>query len=278
MSFRTLSYVVPVHNEESILEETVGQVVRRLRAFPGSEVVLVENGSVDRSPLLVRELARRLTGAEVAVVPTESAKGLGHAYRRGIEASTGDLVVLTAADLPFGFSDLDQVVASYAADEVVIGSKAHPETRSPTSASRRAMSTGFRLLRRALLGQRVGDSQGTFFLPGGWARRIGPHLRSGDYLVTTELALAAERSGLGLREVPVIGRAVGRPSTVRPVRDSGRMLLGLVGLRLRPVGTLEVVRGVGVEVGIGAGAGGVAAGALGAGAGDREVAQPSAHR
>lgn len=244
MTFRTVSYVVPVHNEESILEETVVRIVRRLRAFPGSEVILVENGSIDLSSMLVRRLASEFSCAEVTVVPTESAKGLGHAYRRGIEASTGDLVVLTAADLPFGFSDFDQVVTSYAADEVVLGSKAHPDTRYSTSVARRMMSAVFRLLRRMLLDLRVGDSQGTFLLPGDWGRRVGPQLRSADYLVTTELAMVAQRSGLRLREIPVLGRVAGRPSTVRPIHDGWQMLLGLVRLARRPTGMLDIERDV----------------------------------
>lgn len=231
--FRSVTYVVAVHNEVDILEATVGRIVERLRAFPGSEVVLVENGSTDHSPELVRRLARELSCGDVAVVATESTTGFGHALRRGIEVSRGDLVVLTAADLPFGFSDFDQVAASFAPDEFVLGSKAHPDTRYSSSIARRVLSAGFRLLRQVLVGLRVGDSQGTVLVSGDWARSVCPHLDSGDYLVTTELAAFAARRGLRLREVPVVGDAVRRPSSVHPLGDSIRMLRGLVRLRRR---------------------------------------------
>lgn len=232
--FRSVSYVVAVHNEETVLESTVARIAERLRSFPGSEVVLVENGSTDSSPALVRRLAVTATDDDVRVVAATSQQGFGYALRRGIEVSRGDLVVLTAADLPFGFSDLDHAVRSFGEREVLLGSKAHPETRYPSPWLRRAMSAGFRLVRRRLLGLAVGDSQGTVLLPGDWARSVCGELTCGDYLVTTELAVLAELRGLRLREVPVVADHVGRrPSSVRPVRDSLNMLRGLWRLRRR---------------------------------------------
>lgn len=229
---RTVSYVVAVHNEERVLESTVGRITARLKEFPGSEVLLVENGSTDSSAALVRRLAAALSDDQVGVKAAESERGFGHALRRGMELSTGDLVVLTAADLPFGFSDLDNALASFGDQEVVFGSKTHPESSYTTSPTRRVLSWCFHLLRNELLDLGVGDTQGTALLPGEWARLVAPRLQSGDYLVTTEIAVRAERDGLRIREVPVVADdTCRRPSSVRPLRDSMRMFHGLLRLR-----------------------------------------------
>jgi glycosyltransferase involved in cell wall biosynthesis len=105
MSESTFSYVIPVHNQVADLRRTVRLLVERLGHLPGSEVILVENGSTDGSGPLCLSLSAMFEGDDVAVRVTTSAKGLGFAWRRGIAIARGDTLVLTAADLPFGFTD-----------------------------------------------------------------------------------------------------------------------------------------------------------------------------
>ena len=108
MSAPTIAYVLPAHNEERALPETVPPLAQRLAQLPGSEVVIVENGSTDATGTVAAELAAALSTADVVVRVEVSAKGYGNAVRRGIEVASADRVMLTAADLPFGFSDLDR--------------------------------------------------------------------------------------------------------------------------------------------------------------------------
>ena len=53
-----VSFQVPVYNEEEALPGTARAIVERLAAHPGSELIMVENGSTDSSPELVERLAR----------------------------------------------------------------------------------------------------------------------------------------------------------------------------------------------------------------------------
>ena len=59
----------------------------------------------------------------------------------------GDTFVLTAADLPFGFTDLDGYLGLVPRPRLVMGSKTHRESQIETPMLRRAMSAGFGLLR-----------------------------------------------------------------------------------------------------------------------------------
>jgi dolichyl-phosphate beta-glucosyltransferase len=228
-----ISYLVPVHNEEEALPATARAIVERLSRHPGSELVMVENGSTDRSPALVEELSRQLDSPGVAVVAAHSAKGYGNAMRHGIAVATGDLLVITAADLPFGFSDLDAALALDPSPLLMIGSKAHPQSLVAATARRRAMSAGFRLLRRAVIGLRVGDSQGTILVQAGVARGLLAHLRAGDFFFSTELIALAGRLGAEPVELPVDYRNPRPGSTVRPLHDGLRMGRALFDLRQR---------------------------------------------
>ena len=96
---RLLSVVVPCFNEE----EVIGETIRRLQAFCDSlvnlrvELIFVDDGSHDRT----RQLLRDFAAADDRVRVIGFARNFGHqiAVTAGIEAASGDAVVLIDADL-----------------------------------------------------------------------------------------------------------------------------------------------------------------------------------
>jgi glycosyltransferase involved in cell wall biosynthesis len=227
----SIAYVIGVHNEEDALGDTTSRVVDRLRSMPGSEVILVENGSTDSSPTLVHELAQKFSDDHVSVRAEVSPKGLGNALRRGMQVATADRMILTAADLPFGFSDLDAALALDEMPDVVVGSKTHPQSKVETSKLRDVMSFGFRTLRRAMFGLDIGDTQGSVNIERELARRILPRLRSEGYFISTEVVVVANHVGASVAEVPVDYSNPRPDSKVRPVSDSAEVLKSMWQLR-----------------------------------------------
>jgi dolichyl-phosphate beta-glucosyltransferase len=231
-SVPSFSYIVPVFNQELVLEHSVARLVDRLASFPGSEILLIENGSSDGSARICNRLAAELHGPRVGVRTATSKRGMGHAFRCGMQLSAGDIVVLTAADLPFGFSDLDAFLATAPLPRIALGSKAHPQSEVDVPPQRQIMSHVFRSLRAAILGLHVRDSQGTIFIHSRLSRQLLPHLACGDFLISTEVVCWALRYGATPVELPVIYPR-SRGSTVSPLRDSARMLTGMLALRRR---------------------------------------------
>jgi len=229
----SISFVFPVHNEEQLLAATAQRVVERLGSMPGSELIMVENGSTDGSPELTRTLARDLSSGAVAVRAAQCEKGMGNAWRTGIGLATADLIVLTAADLPFDFSDLDAALALQPRPSVVLGSKAHPDTYMEHTLMRRVMSWGFRVLRSRMFESDVGDSQGTVLIDRALAQQLLPQLRSTGFFISTEIVVLAADAGFPPTEVPVVYRPSGRESTVRPFHDAWAMLQAMRELRDR---------------------------------------------
>jgi glycosyltransferase involved in cell wall biosynthesis len=239
----TLSFVLPVHDNAAIVPPNVEILASRLAASPGSDIILVENGSRDASWPACEAAAGTRHG--VAVRPFREAQaGLGHAYARGIDEvlalhgpSTSRWAVLTAADLPFAFTDLDRAQPHLLRGvRAVAGSKAHAASAAWAGAQRFVMSVAYRRARRLILGMKIGDSQGSFFVRLDLLAATAPHVRSRDFFYTTELAYLIEREGETVTEVPVVleqHQLVAANSSVRPVTHASRMLRQLVELRGR---------------------------------------------
>lgn len=91
-----LSVVVPVHDVEDYVEETLASILRQ--DHRRLEVVAVDDGSTDRSGQIADRVAAR--DDRVRVVHTDN-QGLGAARNEGVRHATGDLL---------SFADSDDVV------------------------------------------------------------------------------------------------------------------------------------------------------------------------
>jgi dolichol-phosphate mannosyltransferase len=93
-----LSVVIPAHNEEGSIAETVGAVTARLAEESiAYEVVVVDDASTDRTPAIIARLAE--ADPNVRYVRNPYRNGFGFAVRAGLEQYTGDAVAIVMADL-----------------------------------------------------------------------------------------------------------------------------------------------------------------------------------
>jgi glycosyltransferase involved in cell wall biosynthesis len=91
-----VSVVAPIYNEEGAIEEFYSRVCGALEGLP-FELVLVDDGSTDGSPMLLQRLAA--SDARVRIV--QLSRNFGHqtALTAGLDHATGDPVVMLDADL-----------------------------------------------------------------------------------------------------------------------------------------------------------------------------------
>src|SRR5207244_2611585 len=160
---------VPVYNEVA----TVAEILRRVAKAPtlglDREIVVVDDGSSDGTPELLRTLAAEGSFRLILKNPNQ---GKGAALRRGFAAATGDVVLVQDADLEYDPADypvLLQPILENRAD-VVYGSRfrgksrrvhffwPHLANRLPTGLSNLInnlsptdMETGYKVFRREVL-------------------------------------------------------------------------------------------------------------------------------
>jgi glycosyltransferase involved in cell wall biosynthesis len=231
-----LSYVLPVHNEEAILADNVARLRAVLGAHEGSRILLIENGSRDGSAALALRLAATVHPVPVLAYSLPLA-GIGHAYDRGMRevlaldgADRDHWLVLSAADLPFGFSDLEHALPNLrdSAAPLLIGSKAHPQSEVHVPRQRAIATQLYRRIRRGVAGMRTGDSQGSLFVRLDLAAQLVDLIRSRDFFYSTELVFHVERMGHPVVELPVTVEPEARASTVKPVRHGAKMFMALL--------------------------------------------------
>ena len=116
-----LSVIVPVYNEEA----TLGIALEMLLALPIErlEVVVVNDGSTDRTPTIIAEAAR--ADQRIRTYRLEQNAGKTAAVRRGIEAAQGDVIIIQDADLEYDAAEIPFLIKPLLEGEVdvVYGSR-----------------------------------------------------------------------------------------------------------------------------------------------------------
>lgn len=200
------------------------------------EVLLAHNGKVlpPEKQAEVDALCAPADASHPAVrfVHTDR-KGLGAGYRLGIAEATEEFVVLSADDLPFGWTDL-RAFERAGRPDFAIGSKAHPDSKVKGVTFKRQVSTfGFKTLRRLVLGWNTpGDSQGSLIVRTAVAKAFLPELHYDNYLSSLELATLHLHAGGKIVEVPIENKPP-QPTSISFFKDSALMARGLFELRGR---------------------------------------------
>ncbi len=126
----TLSLVVPAYNEESRLPPSLDRMVAYLRASGPrpAEILVVDDGSKDRTGDIVREAATRLNGdgVEIRLVENPGNRGKGYSVRHGMLEARGEWALFTDADLSAPIEELEILleVARSEGYDGAIGSRA----------------------------------------------------------------------------------------------------------------------------------------------------------
>ncbi len=225
-----VSVIIPVHNEEGLLD-TAARALRqewRDRVRRPWELILVENGSRDDTLAVAAALARRWPD-EIRVVELPDAD-YGAALREGLLRARADLAICEEIDL----CDVDfHLRALTLLDEdradLVVGSKAMPGAQDRRPWLRRAGTRSLNALLRAAVGLKGTDTHGLKALRRATLLPTISACRSRRDLFASELVIRAERGELRVVEVPV-ALAEKRPPTTGILRRAPRVIGGLVRL------------------------------------------------
>ncbi|HTX63486.1 MAG TPA: dolichyl-phosphate beta-glucosyltransferase [Acidimicrobiales bacterium] len=226
-----LDVVIPVYNEERVLERSV----RRLRAhldadLPWASVVtVVDNGSTDATSAVADRLAASLPGVRVRHLVE---KGRGLSLRTAWGTSDAQIVAYMDVDLSTALSALLPLVAPLVSghSDVAIGSRLARGARVVRGPKRELISRAYNLILRTVLGNGFTDAQCGFkAVRADVVRRLLPDVADNEWFFDTELLVLAERSTLRIHEVPVdwVDDPDSRVDIAQTARDDLRGVLRL---------------------------------------------------
>ena len=214
-----ISIVMPCLNEEQTVETCVGKALAWLERSPyEGEVVVVDNGSTDRSAQLATA-----AGARVVFEPRP---GYGAALRRGFAEGTGDWLVMGDCDDTYDFSDLDPLMQPLAEGyDMSVGNRfAGGIAPGAMTWSHRYIGTPvISFLLKMFSGLKVGDSQCGLRAFTRDALNI-LDLRTDGMELASEMILKSARRGLKVADVPVPYNIRLGEAKLNTVRDGWRHL------------------------------------------------------
>ncbi|NLB60355.1 MAG: glycosyltransferase family 2 protein [Lentisphaerae bacterium] len=233
-----LTIIVPAHNEEARLPRMLDVY---LPYFIGLyqdrvELLIVVNGSTDRTAALAADYAARHRQVQALVEPRPIGKG--GAIMLGLARARGALIGYVDADGATPPEAFQQLVENIGAAGAIFASRwcegAQVSPRQPWS--RRVASRIFNWLVNIMFAHhfqlRISDTQcGAKLLSRAAAQSVLPHLGITRWAFDVDLLFQLQRAGFPIIEIPTVWRDVSG-SRLRVVRASLEMLLAMIRLRL----------------------------------------------
>lgn len=105
----SLSVIIPAYNEERNIEVVINQVFSTLPAIVNSfEVIAINDGSKDKTPLILSQLANKYRGLQV--IHHKKNMGYGNALISGFNRAKNDYIFFMDADNQFDFSEIKRLL------------------------------------------------------------------------------------------------------------------------------------------------------------------------
>lgn len=225
----SLSIVLPAYNEEANAASAVEQVSAVAQQLGMDyEIILVNDGSADRTGEIGRELEQRIPNFRL--VEHYPNRGYGGALKAGFAAASKELIAFTPADKQFDFSEITLLLERLDEADIVSGYRADRQD----AFIRRLNGFGWNMVVRLLFGRLCRDIDCGFKL---FRREILEHVNiaSDGAMIDTEFLAGAKSRGYRITDVPVThlprvtGEATGANLKViiKAFRDLARFRLRL---------------------------------------------------
>jgi glycosyltransferase involved in cell wall biosynthesis len=233
----SLSIVIPAYNEELNVASAVERITDVARGLGLEyEIILVNDGSSDRTGEIGRQLAERLPNFRL--VEHYPNRGYGGALKAGFAAAKHELIAFVPADNQFEFAEVSRLLECIDDADIVCGYRA--DRQDPLI--RKFNALGWNMTVRLFFGRLARDIDCGFKL---FRRAVLDRVKieSDGAMIDTEMLAGAKARGMRIVEVPVTHLArVGGEATGANLGVVLRAFRDLVRFRLRLNGELRAER------------------------------------
>jgi len=112
----SVSVLIPACNEEDALAGTIAIIEKHRAAFSEMEIIVINDGSRDRTG----EIARTLP---VTLIEHETNRGYGASLKDGLRRARGEFILIGDADGTYPLEDIPRLAADAPAFDMVIGAR-----------------------------------------------------------------------------------------------------------------------------------------------------------
>lgn len=221
-----LTIIIPSFNEEQRLPASLEKIAAYIRdKRPNTEVLVVDDGSVDRTAAVAESWKDRI--AQLRVLSNGINRGKGFSVRHGAQEARGAIVLFTDADLSAPIEEAGKLFEALNSYDVAIGSRAVDRSLIEVHESgfREFAGIIFNKIVQTILRLPFVDTQCGFkAFRRERCRIIFEQQTIERFGFDPELLYLARHHGLSIKEVPV--RWAHSPATkVNMMRDSVQMFL-----------------------------------------------------
>ena len=228
-----INIILPVYNEESVLEKNVNTLknylINNLSGY-NWQVIIADNNSQDNTSKIGHELAKQ-EKIKYFFIPQ---KGRGIAVRQAILENTADYYIYFDIDLATDLSAL-LVLTKYLIEEkynMVVGSRFLPQSKITRSLLREIISRGYIFLARHILNTKLSDLQCGFKgIDQTIVNNIVTLTKDKEWFFDTEMLVLAEKNGFKIKEIPVTWvetRDINRKSKVKLIKSIYQFINNLI--------------------------------------------------
>jgi len=200
----SVEIVIPVYNEEKLLEKTILSVHEfMMNQGHDFSIVIANNGSTDQSARIADKLANQFSKVEHKVIQD---KGRGNALRECWGEPKSDVMLYMDADLSTELSAIPKVIEEILGKEsdIVVGSRLMGGSDIERSVFREVLSRAYNLLLRTIFQIPVHDAQCGFKAVN---RKVGEKLlkkiENNNWFFDTELLVIGHHENYVIKEIPV---------------------------------------------------------------------------
>jgi dolichyl-phosphate beta-glucosyltransferase len=203
----SITVIIPVYNEEKRLLKSIERMIEYCNSQQWDyELVIVEDGSTDRTVELARELISK--HSRLKLITNKQRLGKGKAIKHGIFAAEKKYISYMDADLSADPSELNRLLLYIDKFDIVIGSRI---LRGELPPIRRPFTRSFlshcysRLFRAMFRSVPVYDPQcGLKLFKSEVANTLLTNTETNGFAFDCELLVKASSLGLTIKEVPII--------------------------------------------------------------------------
>ena len=122
----SLSVLIPAYNEEGALAETIAAIEKHRAAFAEMEIIVINDGSNDRTG----EIARTLP---VTLIEHETSRGYGASLKDGLRQAKGEMILIADADGTYPLEEIPRLAANMTGFDMIIAARTGELVKIPFS-------------------------------------------------------------------------------------------------------------------------------------------------